>query len=391
MQRLSAAGLLLSASACGRTDALWWADSYASDSDTGTEETPGDGDGDDTIGTSTSWSETETDTATSDTTDTWTDTSTDTTETETTETETTDTETTETETTETETETGCMDMPLELTPVPANVLFVIDQGSHMSLQFSGMTRWEAIGQALFGMQAGVAWTWEDSRALGMLSYTSNGGDQGGQCPIAEIVAPTPQNGAAMQLSFAGLLPAQDNPTPDAIDLAVPLFGGEPGHMILLLGRNPDRCSNPSNNGQAAFEAVAAAQAAFQAGVSTYVVEVGDVSGWVAQQVANAGAGENLFFGAAPLWTPNNANALANDLDEILAGLDTCELSLDQPIPPGVEQLCSFDLDGMPLILDDDDGWSLAAADLVQLSGSACEDLAQGAVPTLICDCESLQP
>jgi hypothetical protein len=365
--------------ACGRTDPLWWADIYASDS--GTED-QGDGDGDGDGDTSTTISgdgdgdPTETDTATT-TTTTTTDTDTDT-----------DTATTET-TTESTTETtmGCEDVPVGLVSAPSTAVFLLDQGGHMGLNFDGQTRWEAIGQALFGMQAGVVWAWEGQHRLGLLSFTSQNGNQGPMCPITEIVAPQPNNGAALDMAFAGLNPVEDNPVAEAIDLALPLFGGEPGHLILLTGRNPDTCAQPDPQ-QGADAAVTAAAAAFAAGVRTHFVEVGNVNGGYAQALANAGAGLDPQQGAEPFASPVDTPALVQALDGILAGLGSCELLLDTPINPGGAEFCTLELDGMVLGLDDPDGWSVIGADRAVLQGAACDSYAQGATPAMICGCEA---
>jgi hypothetical protein len=373
---------------CGRTDPYWWADAYASD--TGTED-QGDGDGDgDTIGTSTStssmtFSTTDPDTSDTDTTDTD-DTITDTATTET------DTETSTTDTIDTDTDTSGCDVPVALTGITTKVLFLLDQGSHMNDVFDGQTAWKAIEEALFGMQAGVVWGWEDVHQLGLLSFTSNNGNQGGACPITELVAPAPQNGAAMQMVYAGLAPVDDNPAGEAIALAVPLFGGEPGHLILLTGRTPDTCSNPNSTMQGANVAVAAAQAAFAAGITTRVVEVGDISTGFAQLIANAGLGLALQgLDNAPFYQPGDVGTLTEDLQSILSIVTPCELILEQPLLPGGEELCTVTVNGVPKTLGDPDGWSLTAPDQITLAGMTCSLYQQGAQPDLTCDCEAVQP
>ncbi|PRQ03812.1 hypothetical protein [Enhygromyxa salina] len=366
--------------ACGRTDAQWWADLYASD--TGTDEAIGDGDGDGD-GDDDAESDTSTDTA-------WDTSDTDPSDTDPDTGPTTTTDTGETDTTETETDTttGCEDVPVALSPSPATVVFLLDQGAHMSLDYAGMTRWEAIGEALFSIQQGVVWSWEDQRELGLVSFTSFNGNQGGMCPILATVAPLLGNGAAMDLAFAGQNPADDNPVADAITASVPLFAGEPGHLLLLTGRNPDTCTT-QNPQQSAAAAVLAAQDAFAAGVWTHVVEVGQINASYAQSLANAGVGLDPQGQVdAPYSEPGNADALTQALDALLAGIVDCELTLDQALAPGGELECTLELDGMPLGLNDPDGWSVAAPDRVVLGGSACTSLSQAATPTMLCTCDA---
>jgi hypothetical protein len=375
---------------CGRTDPYWWADVYASD--TGTEDQGGDGDGDDTIGTSTSSSSMSTSTTDPDTTTTDTGPDTDTATTDTGP-DTTDTDPdTTTDTTDTDTSTGCDDVLVALTGVSPKVVFLLDQGAHMDGDFAGLTRWQAIGEALFGMQAGVVWAWEDVEQLGLLSFTSENGFQGESCPLGESVGPQAQNGAAIQLLYSGLAPLDDNPTGEAIDLAVALFGGEPGHLILLTGRNPDTCNSPNNMMQGASMAVAAAQAAFASGITTRVVEVGDISLGFAQQLANAGLGlAPQGPDSATFWQPGDVATLTTNLDAILASLASCELTLELSLAQGGEQLCELTLDGMPATLGDPQGWSLTAPDRIALTGAACQSYLQGASPNLVCACEAVQP
>lgn len=378
---LAVAFVCLGALACGRTDAQWWADIYASD--TGTDDAIGDGDGDtntdpDSSTDSDSWG---TSTSTSDT-DTGPTTDTDTGPT-------TDTDTGPTDTTTTDTTTGCEDVPVNLSPNPSTVVFLLDQGAHMSLNYDGQTRWEAIGEALFDVQQGVVWSWQDQRELGLVTFTSFNGNQGGMCPVLETVDPLLSNGAAMQLAFAGQNPADDNPVADAITASVPLFANAPGHLLLLTGRNPDTCTT-QNPQQSAAAAVLAAQDAFAAGVQTHVIEVGQINGTYAQALANAGAGlDPQGMDAAPYSEPANTNTLTQALDGLIASFVGCELTLDQALAPGGEFECTLELDGMPQLLDDADGWNLTAPDRVTLEGSACDSLSQGATPSMICSCDAL--
>jgi hypothetical protein len=272
-------------------------------------------------------------------------------------------------------------VPVTLAPQHPPVIVLLDQGAHMAGNFAGLTRWEAIGLALFDPTQGVSWAWEGVRRLGLVSFTSFGGDAGGECPVLEVVAPNLVNAATMEASFLGQAPEQDNPLADALTAMIPLFAGEPGHLILLTGRNPDTCASP-NPQQGGPQAVLAAQAAFAAGIQTHLVAVGNLTGNYPQQLANAGAGMD----DAPWLAPSNAAALTAGLDDLLAGMGSCELGLGVAVTDASE--CVVQLDGAAIVHDDPDGWRLLASDRVQLDGAACAALEQGASVAMTCSCEA---
>ena len=345
---------------CGRTDLLWGIDSYASESTGDGDEATGDGDGDDEPTGDGDGDGDDDPTGDGDGDD----------------------------------PTGdgdgdpigdgdgdCSSMAVNLVPQQPPVIVLLDRGDHMAGNFAGPSRWEAIGLALFDPIQGVSWAWEDVRRLGLASFTSFGGDGGGACPVLEIVAPAALNAATMEASFLGQAPEQDNPLADALTAMIPLFAGEPGHLVLLTGRNPDTCATP-NPQQGGAQAVLAAQDAFAAGIQTHLVAVGNLTGNYPQSLANAGAGMD----GAPWLSPNNLAALATGLDGLLAGLGSCELGLGVAVAD--PSACVLELDGAALIPDDPNGWSQLASDRVQLNGAACAALDQGASVAMTCSCDA---
>ncbi|MCA9681489.1 MAG: hypothetical protein KC431_28050 [Myxococcales bacterium] len=266
------------------------------------------------------------------------------------------------------------------------VLVLIDQGAHMNQNFAGVSTWEAVTTALFDAVTGVAWAWEDQRAMGLATYTSFNG--GAMCPVLSAEAPALVNAAAMEALLSPLVPEDENPTGESITaVSTPLLDG-PGRrsIVLITGRNPDTCAtpNPQNGGP---EAVAAVTAAQSLGIDTLVVDVGSVTASLAQELADVGIGLDPQGQVhAPFWTPANVGMLTSDLDAILAGLHSCVFDLNQDLPPGGEFSCTVDLDGQPVALDDPDGWQLLTQARIEFTGAACRALIEGAEPLMSCGC-----
>ncbi|NVB43249.1 hypothetical protein G6O69_35825 [Pseudenhygromyxa sp. WMMC2535] len=366
---------------CGRTDPQWWADIYASEDDTGEQG--------ETLGTETSAESSDTASSESESSESESSES----ESESSDTASSDTASSESESSESESDTGgCLDpQPFSIAPTPASVVLLVDQGAHMDQDFDGLSRWEAITEAVFEPDSGVAWTWESALRLGLSTYTSFNGDNGGTCPVLAEQPPDLDNAAAMEALWLTQVAEDENPTGDAIAaLAAALGGSGRRHLVLLSARDPDTCATP-NPQSGADAAVLAAQAAFAQGIALRVVDLGDgdLDAGFAQSLANAGLGlEPDGPIDAPLWAPADTAALRDELDALLGSLHSCEFELSHSLVDGGEQLCTFTLDDQPLVLADPNGWTVSDSAHVELLGAACSALDQGAVPAMSCACEA---
>jgi hypothetical protein len=197
---------------------------------------------------------------------------------------------------------------------------------------------------------------------------------------------------------------------------------EPGprYLLLVTDGNPDRC-NEADPQCGQDDAIAAVQAAFAAGVTTYAVGLGDaaLAGNAAaagcwgrcgalhlQDLANAGVGEpvirntdpeylnNCFndrrdangvqqyvatyaddatlAGAAPFFAPSDAAALRDTLASILQGVRSCTFTLSEEVRAGRESTGTVRLDGQNLGFDDPNGWTMVGSTDVELRGTACD-------------------
>jgi hypothetical protein len=361
--------------ACGRTEANWWSDIYASD--TGDEITTSDS-GSESSGSESAESESS---------------ESESSESESSETDSTDS-TTATESTDSSTTEACQPSTVDLTISDSpTVVFLLEQASHMNDAFAGLSRWEAAGTALFDPGQGVAPIYEDEMRLGFTSFTSINGNQGGGCPVLLEVAPALANTAAMEAAWVGAQPEDENPVGDAVAAVSAGLAMDPSSgsktIVLLTARNPDTCAQP-NPQNGADEAEAAVEAAFQAGVGTRIIALGGIAAPYAQTLANVGAGlPAQGIDSAPWGSPSDLDELIADLDAVLASLRPCSFTLAQPLVPEGEQACTLALDGQPLALDDPDGWSVDAGTTLTLLGGACSSFQQlGSLPELTCECEA---
>jgi hypothetical protein len=263
----------------------------------------------------------------------------------------------------------------------------------MNQAYAGTTRWDAIGVALFDPMQGVAPAWEDEFELGLTTFTSFNGNQGGMCPVLAEVGPTLVNADAMATSFAGQAPADENPLADALTATATTLSMNPSAgsttIVVLAGRDADTCAQ-ANPQQGANAAVSAATAAFMQEIGTRLIAVGPLTQNSAQGFANVGVGLPANGPDSATWyQPADIAALAGDLDVVLQSLRPCSFTLDPVIAPGGASACTLSLAGNELLLDDPDGWSIAGGSTLSLQGSACTDYqALGELPELVCTCEA---
>lgn len=351
--------------ACGRTEPYWWSDIYASDTGDEAESSDTDSSTSESSESESESSESESETGTGESTES-------------------DSGTTE----------SCQPSAIDLASDPPTVVFLLEQASHMDQDFDGSSRWASAGFALFDPLQGVAPVWEDEMRLGLTSFTSFNGNQGGSCPVLVESAPTLANAVAMQETWLAAQPEDENPVGDAVaavsaDLAMDPSPGSKT-IVLLTARNPDTCDDP-NPQDGALEAEMAVEAAYQAGVGTRLITLGNVATAYAQALANVGVGlQAQGVDMAPWSSPDDLDQLIADLDATLTSLRSCSFTLAQPLVPEGEQACSLEFDGQLLTLDDPDGWSVDSGATLLLQGAACIGFQQlGTPPELICECEAL--
>ncbi|MBI5488719.1 MAG: VWA domain-containing protein [Deltaproteobacteria bacterium] len=274
----------------------------------------------------------------------------------------------------------CPSIVVDLTPVTPTVMLLIDQSGSMTEDFLDLTRWEAVDEALTDPADGVLPALESDVLFGASLYTSHNGSLGGEaCPLLQTVTPALGTAGAIDALLRDNDPDGDTPTGEAIvattaTLTATPPGPDDGPRIIVLATDgePDTCEVP-NPQEGQDEAVAAAQAAWAAGVDLFVLSVGsDVGEPHLQDMANAGAGLPIDGPTdAPFYVANDPAELAAAFDAITRPLRTCTFTLDGEVDPADWDAGDVRLDGAPLAYETPDGWVLTDGHTLVLQGAAC--------------------
>ena len=328
----------------------------------------------------------------------------------------------------------CNELGAQFEKIVPNVVVLVDRSKSM-FEANGDTSvraqlWDPLADALTNPGDGVIPQLQSEVRFGFVAYNRDDQPQAA-CPNLQTVPIGIDNGAAITTAYtaAGLVPDNyykwDTPTAESVQavtaqlVAFPQSG--PKYILLVTDGNPDRCSEPDPQcGQ--DDAIAAVQAAYAAGITTYVVGIGEVLAsndengcWGRcgplhlQDLANAGLGlpvvrntdpnylNNCFNGArrgangqqlyvasyaddpglagsAPFFAPTGRAALRDTISSILSGVRSCSFTLTQQVRAGKEDTGNVLLDGAALVYGDPNGWLLANGTDVQLQGTVCTQL-----------------
>ncbi len=274
----------------------------------------------------------------------------------------------------------CGNVTVALSPVMPTVMVLIDQSGSMTSDFGGQNRWDAVAEALTDPSGGVIAQLEDDVIFGASLYTSNGGFDGGDCPVLTTVDPALSNLSNITTLLADNSPAGDTPTGESIDEIVQLLldlppnpeGPEsPPIIVVATDGEPDTCTVP-NPQEGQPEALAAAVASYQAGVDLFILSVGSgVSDDHMQDMANAGVG--LPVGGtdlAPYYVANNQQQLVDAFNEIIHGARSCEFVVE-----GIVDMARADEGHVVLnsqTLEYGTEWNMIDESTMVLLGAACD-------------------
>lgn len=301
-----------------------------------------------------------------------------------------------------DTSSQCGDTKVEFNSPPPTVLLLIDRSGSMDESFDGgSTRWEATRDALVDPTTGFLSKLESHVRFGLTLYSGVEPTSGaGECPNLDTVVPALNNYAAIAAFYQASEPQQNTPTPDAVWAATQMLrndGSDSQKIIVLVTDGlPDTCADPSAidldaTSEASVNAVAAA---FNEGIITYVMGVGlsDTTGHF-QQLANAGMGVTDGTGADAIYYEiNDQDELTAAFEEILHGVDNCTFSVQGDTHPLAEGTCVVYVGGQTVPFNDPDGWKLNASNRLELSGSACDTVANlNTTMTVTCPCDVLGP
>ncbi|MCR9159469.1 MAG: vWA domain-containing protein [Nannocystaceae bacterium] len=290
----------------------------------------------------------------------------------------------------------CPSAEVQFEPVIPTVILLIDQSGSMTTGFDGTNRWDAVRTALIDPETGVIAALQDTVSFGLALYTSNGGDEGGQCPVINEVDPFLGNLDAISLVYADESPTGDTPTGDSVDAVVAALGepmsDDPRIIVLATDGEPDTCEVP-NPQEGQVEAVTAVENAFTEDIQTFVISVGnDVSETHLQDLANAGVGWMPGDPDAPFYVPSDQDAMVAAFEEIINGVRSCVLTLDTAILPGQADQGTVTINGVEIPFDDPNGWQVNGPTEIELLGTSCEAIQEGDVEISVeFTCEAIVP
>jgi von Willebrand factor type A domain len=258
-------------------------------------------------------------------------------------------------------------------PTTPSIGLVLDQSGSMYPPDS--TRYSQMREALVGT-TGIVSQLESKAYFGALLYTC-----GGQLGDGPLLAPeTPRalnNAAGVRTLIDSKLNTRGGGTPThagvskmvASFAANPPPAGSPPVIVLATDGIPNTCSDTGNGGESA--SVAAAAAAYAAGIPVYVLAINQNSQHF-QDVANAGAGVTAGQPDATYYPVQNATQLKQAFDTIINGVISCDLALTSSIDAAQAMNGTVMVNGMPLMYGTD--WILVNGDTIRLLGQACTNL-----------------
>jgi hypothetical protein len=273
------------------------------------------------------------------------------------------------------------------------VILLLDQSASMTADFGGDTRWNTLRNTILDPDIGVVVWFETQVIFGLSLYSNTEADPA--CPELVTVPPMEMGYDAIAEAFDGAAPADDTPTGDSITAVVQYLEENPmpnpKYIVLATDGEPDTCELPDPE-QGQEESVAAAAAAYEAGIPTYVLSVGtDTSEEHLQDVANAGAGVMAGDPDAPFYVAIDQNSLAQAFLDIIGGTQDCKFDLDSPLMEGAADTCVLNVNGSAVPIDDPNGWQPTGPSEIELLGSACDAIQEAeATVEMVCQCEAVE-
>lgn len=275
----------------------------------------------------------------------------------------------------------CAEISVSVQSVPPTVILLLDQSGSMSNDFGNSSRWNAMVDTLTDENNGLINMHDDQVRFGLALYTSDGGFEGGECPMLTSVAAGDYTFTEIDDLLANSGPEGDTPTGESLQAVAEQMANDatiPGDKLIILATDgePDTCDQP-NPQQGQGVAVAAAQAAFDMGIETRVISVGDdVGASHLQDMANAGRGYTVGGDTdAPYYQALDSDALAGAFDDIITSAVSCTFSVDGTVDMANACEGEVRLDGQAL--DCGTQWEMVDASTLQLIGDACNTLKDG--------------
>lgn len=296
---------------------------------------------------------------------------------------------------------GCVTAEVKFEKQIPTVVLLVDQSGSMDQTFSGDStnndaerRWNILRTALMDPASGIISRLQAEVRFGLALYTGPMGTGNGDRTPAGTTCPLLTEVPVGLNNFPNILPvykendwASETPTGESVaKVAENLIAvTEPGQKVIVLATDgePDTCAEPNpQNGQAA--SITAVQNAFNQGITTFVISVGnDVGEMHLRNVANAGQGLPIDDPGQRFYRANSQVELESAFNTIINGVRTCVFALSGQVQPGFEAQGKVLLNTNQLPYLGADGWVLEdSGRRVRIQGSACETIKSAQAPVI---------
>ncbi len=268
----------------------------------------------------------------------------------------------------------CADVTIQTTIVEPTVTLVIDQSGSMNTDLvDGLSRWDAVHAALTGPE-GVVTELESKVRFGLSLYSDEDGGTAA-CPLVTSVDAMLRNRSMIDQVYRDSEPLGETPTGDALQVIQESIGLSPDDtnphiFVLATDGGPDRCGEPDGHDDVSRRlSVEAVEAAFDLGIRTFVIALGEetVAEEHLQDLANAGVGME----GAEYFEATDPAGLAAVLRGVVSSELTCTLELEGRIDPAFACSGQVILDGTPLECESPNGWRTVDETHIELLGDAC--------------------
>lgn len=284
---------------------------------------------------------------------------------------------------------GCIQQGLEFESLTPTVELLVDRSQSMEADFGGKDRWNTIRDILIEPTEGFVKLMETKVRFGLTLYTGLLADDPGGPSCANLIdVPIAfSNFQAIHDVFVANEVGNNTPTAEsvtAVTTKLEAFNGEPigpKFIVLATDGDPDSCAEPNSNGTdpPRLASEAAVQAAWDKGISTYVIAVGD-------EIADLQHIQNLAVigrGGDPnaMYYPAlDANSLVGAFQSILGVVVSCDFELNGTVQEGQGPNGHVFVGGVEIPYGDANGWELASDTSIRLLGTACDQIKLTAAP-----------
>jgi hypothetical protein len=276
----------------------------------------------------------------------------------------------------------CPAVHFTATKTTPSIALLVDRSGSMVSDIGGTSRYGAIKQALVDTTNGVVTKLQNEAYFGAALFSSDD-----PCPRLYSVPRAMANRNAIATLINSQSPAGNTPTGPSIDAVVADFAanppptGSPPVIVLATDGLPNTCTDSNDTATGQAKSIAAAQAAYAAGIRLFILGVGTgIADQHLQAMANAGLGVQNGQPNAPYYLANSPQQLTDAFDQIIGGVVSCDLMINGNVDPTAAASGTVTLNGMLLTYGTD--WTLLNSNTIELLGAACTTLKQSPNPVV---------